>query len=606
MHATPGSTRPARSASAASSTVSGKRWRLGRVPRSAELEAAVARLVHAERVPTVVAELLASRGFVEPEQAAALLSHDLRRLHDPSTLPAMEAAVDRLVRALDARETILVHGDYDVDGITGTAILVRLLRHVGARVEWHVPHRLDDGYSFGPHSIRKAEAVGARLVVSVDNGTSAAETIDELRARGIDTVVTDHHEPPDGPLPRAVAVVNPKLQSSTYPFRELCGSAVAFKVAWALCQRLTGSERVRDDLRGFLLDSMGYVALATICDVVPLVDENRLLTHHGLRALAQRPTPGVRALLELAGIAGRPLTAEDVAFQLGPRINASGRMDSAARALEVLLAADEAEARRAAAVLDALNQTRRTVEREVFAAALAQAEAFGDEREWPMLVLAAEGWHQGVVGIVAGRIAERFERPALVIGLTGDRGRGSARSAGGLDVLELLRGGAAEMERFGGHAQAAGCDVLAARVEALRAAVATHARTVLGGRPRAPRELVLDAELCLGDLDETLMRQVDRLEPFGERNPKPVLLARDARLEEVPRVVGADGKHLLLRLRRGARTFKAMAFGQAHRAHELALGRPLHLAYTPRWNTFRGTTSLELVVQDFQVDELVL
>jgi single-stranded-DNA-specific exonuclease len=271
----------------------------------------------------------------------------------------MEAAVERLARALEARELILVHGDYDVDGITGAAILVRLLRHLGARVAWHVPHRIDDGYSFGPHSVAKARELGATLVVSVDNGTSSGETIEELRAIGVDTVVTDHHEPPDGPLPNAVAIVNPKLPGSQYPFRELCGSAVAFKLAWALCQRLSGAQKVREDLRGFLLDSMGYVALATICDVVPLVDENRLLTHHGLRALSQRPTPGVRALLELAGLAGRALSAEDVGFQLGPRINASGRMDSAARALEVLLAVDDDEARRAAGVLDTLNQTRR-------------------------------------------------------------------------------------------------------------------------------------------------------------------------------------------------------------------------------------------------------
>jgi single-stranded-DNA-specific exonuclease len=281
-------------------------------------------------------------------------------------------------------------------------------------------------------------------------------------------------------------------------------------------------------------------------------------------------------------------------------------MDSAARALELLLAEDEATARRAADVLEELNQERRRVEREVLQEALAQAEAFGDADEWPVLVLAGQGWHQGVVGIVAGRIAERFERPTLVIGLNGERGRGSARSARGLDVLELLRGGDGVMERWGGHAQAAGCDVRADRIDELRHAVAAHARLALAQRPAAARELVLDAEQCLGSLDESLMRQLDRLEPFGERNPKPRLLARDARLEELPRVVGADGTHLLLRVRRGARVFKAMAFGLAHRAHELQLATPLHLAYTPRWNTFRGTTELELVVVDFQVGALGL
>ncbi|MEZ6017899.1 MAG: single-stranded-DNA-specific exonuclease RecJ [Planctomycetota bacterium] len=589
------------------------RWRLLGAGDAAAAESR-ARLVTQERLPEVVARLLVGRGARSIEAAQDMLSHDLNRLHDPLALPSMEAAVQRVVRALEQREVILVHGDYDVDGITGTAILVRLLRHLGARVDWHVPHRIDDGYSFGPHSVTKARSVGATLVISVDNGTSAGETIAALYEHGIETIVTDHHEPPQGagapPLPGpesgAVAIVNPKLPGSEYPFRELCGSAVAFKLAWALCQRLTGAQRVRDDLRQFLFDSMGYVALATICDVVPLVGENRLLTHHGLRALAQRPTPGVRALLDLAGLAGRALSSEDISFQIGPRINASGRMDSAARALEVLLATEDHEARRAAAVLDELNQTRRRVEREVLQQALAEAARFEDADAWPMLVLAGQGWHQGVVGIVAGRLAERFDRPALVIGLNGEVGRGSARSARGLDVLELMRGGDAEMERWGGHAQAAGCDVRADRIDALRDAIAAHARGVLAQNPPGPRELVLDAELCLASLDEVLMRQIDRLEPFGERNRKPLLLARDVRIDEAPRVVGADGTHLMLRLRRGARTFKAMAFGLAHRAGELDFGRPLHLAYTPRWNTFRGTTNLELVVHDFQTSALVL
>jgi len=585
-----------------------KRWRLRGaatdMSQSArEASEAVQRLVHSERIPEVVAHLLVQRGHATAEAAGDLLSHDLNRLHDPGRLPGIAAAVERLRRALDQGEMILVHGDYDVDGITGTAILVRLFRHLGARVEWHVPHRIDDGYSFGPHSVARALAVGATLVVSVDNGTAAHETIAELRAHGIDTIVTDHHEPPDGPLPDAVALINPKLPGADYPFRELCGSAVAFKVAWALCQALTGAERVRDDLRSFLLDSMGYVALATICDVVPLVGENRLLTYHGLRALSQRPTPGVSALLELVGLSGRALSAEDIGFQLGPRINASGRMDSAARALELLLATNADEARAAAAVLEELNTTRRRVEREVLDEALVEAELYADPREWPMMVLAGQGWHQGVVGIVAGRIAERYGRPALVVGLNGDRGRGSARSARGIDLLELLRGGGDQMIRFGGHAEAAGCDVLTERIPALRAAVAAQGRATLGERLDAPHDLWLDAELCLGGLDETLMRQLDRLEPFGQRNPKPLLLARDVRLEEPPRIVGADKTHLMLRLRRGAKTFKAMAFGLAHRAGELDFGRPLHFAYTPRWNTFRGVTNLELVVTDFRAED---
>ena len=575
------------------------RWSLRRPD-----EEAVRQLARQEGLPDVVARLLVNRGFPPGRMAREHLLPELKRLHDPFLLPGMGKATERLLRAIEGRETVLVHGDYDVDGVTGTALLVRLLAKLGARVEWHVPNRFTDGYSFGQHSIDRALACDARVVVSVDNGTSAVDTIAALAERGIDTLVTDHHEPPRGPLPPALAIVNPKLADSSYPFRELCGGAVAFKLAWGLCQAVSGANRVRSDLRDFLVDAMAYVAIATVCDVVPLVDENRILARYGLRALESSRTPGLRALLEVTKLTGRALDAEDVGFQIGPRLNAAGRLESAARAVEVLLADDQQRARELARGLDELNERRKAIESELLAAALTDARPYADAERWPVTVVAGQGWHQGVVGIVAARLTEKLARPALVVGLDGETGRGSARTVDGISILEVLHGGAQHMLQYGGHAQAAGCEVRADQIDALREALCAQAARLLANRGLPEPRLEIDAVLPLGAMTEELMRHVERLQPFGERNEKPVLCSADVRLAEPPRIVGVNGLHLLLRLRRGDRVLKAMGFRMAERIDELRMGEPLHVAYTPSWNTYRGETSLELVLEDFRTGAL--
>ena len=556
-------------------------------------------LVRSERLPEVLARLLVNRGHGSPEAAASQLAPTLHGLNDPAGLPEMERAAERLEKAVAEGETVLVHGDYDVDGVSGTVLLVRFLRHLGAKVEWHIPHRTKDGYSFGDHSVVKAKETGATLVISVDNGTSAVEPIAALRDAGVDVIVTDHHEPPEGDLPPTFALVNPKLPTSTYPFRELCGSAVAFKLAWAVCQRMSDGDKVRPDLRQFLLEALGYVAIATICDVVPLIGENRILAHFGLRALHESPSPGVQALLERTDLAGRALTAEDIGFQIGPRINASGRMDSAARAVETLLAADAVEGRRHAEHLESLNDARRQGERGVLEEALEQAEQFADLEAYPIMVLGGAGWHPGVVGIVASRIVDRYNRPALIIGIDDEGiGRGSARSVPGVSVLDIMRGGADHMNRFGGHAMAAGCEIQGERLDDLRAALVARAKDL---PPRdAVQDLRIDTRVQLQGFNESLMRQIQRLEPCGEGNPQPVLLAEDIRLEEMPRIIGQDRTHMLLQVRSGTTVLKALAFGMANREHELRMSRPVDLVFTPRLSHWRGRTQVELIVADFQ------
>jgi single-stranded-DNA-specific exonuclease len=569
-------------------------WKL----RSPDREA-VSALSRAHGISDLASALLVIRGITDPAAAGDHLEPRLSALHDPALLPDMAAATERIARAIDRHETILVHGDYDVDGVTGTTLLVRLFRRLGAKVAWHIPNRFTDGYAFGPHSIERAREVGAKLVISVDNGTSSRETISDLCDLGVDTIVTDHHEPPQGELPPAVAIVNPKLATSRYPFRELCGGAVAFKLAWGVCQQVTGAARVRDDLREYLVEAMGFVAIATVCDVVPLVDENRILSRYGLRSLAASKSPGIRELFAVAKLDGRDLEADDLAFQIGPRINASGRLGSARTAVELLLCEDRPEAARLAAEIDRLNTERKRLSAALFDEAARAAEAFADPERHPVLVLAGQGWHQGLVGIVAARLSERYGRPAVVIGLSGDVGRGSARSIAGFSVLDALHGGADLMERYGGHAQAAGCEVRADAIDALREAVCARAREILDGQGFSAAPMWIDCEVAFEAVTHELMREIGRLAPFGERNEKPVLLSTDLRLAEPPRAVGSDGSHLSLQLRRGAQVRRAMFFGAAARASELRMGENVHAVFTPRWNVFRGERSLEVEVHDF-------
>ncbi len=421
-----------------------------------------------------------------------------------------------------------------------------------------------------------------------------------LKERGVDTIVTDHHEAPPGPLPDATAIVNPKLPGSRYPMRELCGGAVAFKLAWGLCQHLWGARKVSEEFKRFLEEASAYVAIATVCDVVPLVDENRVFARFGLKALESTKNPGLAALLEIAGLAGKRLTAEDVGFQIGPRLNASGRLGSAERAVELLLATDTTSARRYALELDQLNKQRKTIEAAVLVEARAAARECADAAEHPVLVLAGQGWHQGVVGIVAARLTEEFGRPAIVIGLDGASGRGSARTVGNFSVLEAIAGAAPFLARFGGHEQAAGLEILSANVAAARVAITERARAMLAGAGHAEVLLEIDCELAFEHMTRARMQELDRLSPFGAHNDAPVFLARAVYLAEAARAVGAEKSHLLLQLRKGNHVLKALAFRAGARIDELVLGKPLDAVFTPKWNTFRGETNLELELLDFR------
>jgi single-stranded-DNA-specific exonuclease len=525
-----------------------RRWRPSRVDPAPD---AVARLVRELHLPEPLCRLLVARGHAEPAQARAFLRPSLATLHDPSRLAGMEQAVARLAGALDRGETILVHGDYDVDGICAATLYTRVLRRLGATVVPFVPHRTRDGYDLGAEGIRRAAAADARLILTADCGVVAHEAVEAARRVGIDVIVTDHHVP-GATLPAAVAVVNPKRADCAYPDPDLSGTGVAFKVALALAR----ARGLPDEAVHYALD---LVALATVADVMPLRGENRVMTRFGLRVLAESRAPGLRALIAAAGLSGKTLTAGHLSHVLAPRLNAVGRLDDADTGLRLLLA-DETEGPALANLLEEANLRRRAVDREILEQAVARLDGAYDPERDRALVLAGPGWHPGVIGIVASRLVERYHRPAVLIALgkDGALARGSGRSIPGFDLLAAVRACGDHLERFGGHAAAAGFDIRPDSIDAFASAFAEHARRVL---PEAPVPVVrIDLDLALGEATPELVRYLAYAGPFGAGNPTPVFAFRRVTIGSAGRV-GRDGHHLRLRLRDGDAALQAIGFG---------------------------------------------
>ncbi|CAN5649029.1 single-stranded-DNA-specific exonuclease RecJ [soil metagenome] len=563
-----------------------RRWTFPELPDSL----AVARLRRELRLPEALCRLLVARGHGETESAKAFLRPHAGHLHQPALFAGMGDAVARIRRAINHGETILAHGDYDVDGICSTAIFVRALTMLGARVAPFVPHRLQDGYDLGDAGIRAAQAIGATLIVTGDCGIVAHDAVDRACAAGIDVVVTDHHTPgPD--LPRAAAVVNPNRTDCPYPDKGLCGAAIA----WKTCLALAGELGLPEERLQALLD---LVAIATIADLAPLGGENRTLVRWGLKVLAQTPNPGLRALLQATGLAQRStISAGDVGFVLGPRINAVGRMSEALNGVQLLLTSDANEAERIALGLEADNRERKAVDSLTLREALTLLEATYDPDRDRGVVLAKEGWHPGVIGIVASRVVERIHRPTVMIALDGtNEGKGSARSVPGFHLFEAMRDCREHLTRFGGHKQAAGCAILPDQVEGFRAAFNARARAVLTDNQLVP-EIAVDVEVSLGDADLELVRLLRHAGPFGMGNPTPTFAVRGVYLDGTPRVVGQN--HLKLALTSGDHTLDAIGFGMGDRVPGLTVG-PLDVAFRLEENSWNGRTTVQAKLVDLR------
>lgn len=507
-------------------------------------------------LPSPLCRLLGVRGYADEVSAKQFLKPRLERLHDPFLLAGMDTAVDRVRRAIRGGETILIHGDYDVDGICGAALYTRMLSTLGARIQAFVPHRLRDGYDLTIAGVQAAAEAGASLILTVDCGTVAHDAVTAAAAAGIDVVVTDHHTPGSA-LPPALAVINPNRPDCPYPDKGLAGVGVAFK----LCQALAAAEGLNPAELWPVLD---LVAVATIGDLTPLTGENRILARFGLRLLRQTRNPGLRALLQTANIdLSDPISAGQVSHVLAPRINAAGRIGDAARAVELLVTADEAEADRLAQDLEQQNEMRRAMDREMLVQAVDILERDYDPSRDYAIVLAARGWHPGVIGIVASRVVELTHRPTVLIAIDDDgRARGSARSIPRFHLYEGIRACAHLLERFGGHRQAAGLEIRPERIPELRAALNAHARDVLDPEDLEPR-LRIDLDVHLSEITTKLFALMRHFGPFGIGNPTPVFGVRDVRVARPPRTVGAGHARLVLE-QNGAR-LQAIGFGMADR-----------------------------------------
>ncbi len=542
------------------------------------------------RLPRPLCALLAVRGHGEPDRAKSFLRPLLTDLPDPRLLADAGPAVDRIGRAVESGETILVHGDYDVDGVAAAALLTRWIRSLGGTVVPFVPHRIRDGYDFGRAGLEAARSAGATLLVTADSGISAHAAVRDARDAGIDVIVTDHHTPGDT-LPPALAVVNPNRSDCPYPDKGLCGAGVAFKLCQLLADRFARSQEE-------LLPLLDLVALATVADLVPLSGENRTFVRYGLRALRSTSNPGLQALVEITGLAGRPITAGRIGFVLAPRINAVGRMDDAGRALDLLLAESPADARLLAEELERQNGIRKDEDRRTLEHALALlAEGFDPDRDYG-LVLAADGWHPGVIGIVASRVVERVYRPTVLVALRDGRGRGSARSIRGFDLFSAVKACASYLDRYGGHRQAAGMDLDARLLDDFRRAFNDAARARLEAGDLLRPTIRADLELSPAEVTQDLAHYLGYLGPHGIGNPRPVFLARGVTLANPPRTVGRG--HLKLRLTKDGGVLDAIGWDMADRIGQGVLGGPLDVLFHIEESEYRGVKRVDARIQDLR------
>jgi len=535
------------------------------------------------------AAILSARGLDGPDKATKFLSCGPERFHDPFLLKDMDLAAERIRRAIDGHEPICVYGDYDVDGITATCLLTEALAALGGEVVSHIPDRSEEGYGLNPGAVARLAEQGVKLIVTVDCGITAVDEVELARSLGVDVVITDHHHCKDR-LPAAAAVVDPRRQGCPYPFPELAGVGVALKVAQALAPP---EERDRVFRRFGELAAIG-----TVADVMRLTDENRALVRMGLELLGRTRRPGLRALLREAGLEpGAAPTTVTVGYGLAPRINAAGRMEQAMVALDLLLTRDEERGEALAHTLCCLNRERQAIELTIYEQCADLLEA-RPQLAAPAIVLAGEGWHQGVVGIVASRLAERYSCPAFMICLERGMGKGSCRSFGGFNLFAALEQCADLLEGYGGHEMAAGFTILEENIPALRERVCRLVDLRTGGAPMEP-SIDVDAEIehC-AQLTAPQVESLSDLEPFGTGNPKPVLLLRGAAVLSCCDVGG--GRHLKMKLRRDGAVLDAIFFSANSAACGVSAGERLDVLFTPQINEFRGSRTVQLLICDLR------
>jgi single-stranded-DNA-specific exonuclease len=542
-------------------------------------------------ISNLLGQLLLNRGISAPDKAERFLLPHLEDLHDPFLFNGMEKAVKRLQQAIAAQEYVLIYGDYDVDGITSIALMVRILaKYLPGKLLYYIPKRLEEGYGLHLSSLEKALSKGVSLIITVDCGISAVEEAEYLKGRGIDLIITDHHEP-QGLLPEAFALIDPKVSGSGYPFSQLAGVGVAFKL-------LQGLSRLMPEIEQRLFDNLDLVAFGTVADIVPLLEENRILVKYGLERLNKTKNIGMQALIEVLGFQNREINCGHIGYILAPRINAAGRLGNPSIGVKLFLAGDPAQAMQLAKELDSENQNRQEIENNVLEEAQAQLDADPRLAEEYAIILAGEGWHLGVIGIVASRLVELYHKPVILIGLEGDEGRGSGRSIPRFNLFQAIESCGNFLLKFGGHEFAAGLSIRRDQLPQFREAFLKLAKDKLTPEDLLPM-LKIESLVELSGVTLDLVRELERLAPCGPSNPTPVLGCRSLSLVGY-KSVGENGKHLKVKVKCENTVREGIGFNLGFLYEELASSQEVDLAFSLEENTWNGYNTVQLNLKDLK------
>ncbi|MHC5060647.1 MAG: single-stranded-DNA-specific exonuclease RecJ [Planctomycetota bacterium] len=550
-------------------------------------------------ISPITAQVLINRQVTDVDQGASFLAPKLTELIEPDKMPGIGPAVERIKRALDDKEKITIYGDYDVDGITGVAILWHLLTILGGQVEYYIPHRIDEGYGLNAGAIRQLAEAEVNLVITVDCGVTGACEAALAKELGMDIIITDHHQP-GKEMPEATAIVHPGLES--YPNPDSCGATVALKLAWALTGEFKNNGRTRSDLREFLLSATTLAAMGTIADVVDLRGENRTLSSYGLKALSQSRLCGIQALIRSAGLDTKSIDSYDIAFRLAPMLNAAGRMGHARLAVQLLTSQSEMQCYQIAEYLKDQNNQRRQLQRKIYKQVREMIRSAGlNHPDRKSIVLADDSWHTGVVGIVASRVVDEFFRPAILLNSSEDIAQGSARSIEGFNIHQALSECSEHLVSFGGHKMAAGVKVRRDKIEEFAQSLEEYARQNIK-EENLVCKLDIDALCPIGQLSVAVVRELRRLEPFGQGNPAPVFAAKGVRRISPPKRVGAKGDHLQVAITDDTGSVRCIGFGMGTLEKKILEAETFNVAYEAQIDTYNGGNSVQLVLSDIQFE----
>ena len=547
-------------------------------------------IINEYNIPEIIARAMINRGIDTVSKVRVFMDTDLRSMHDPFLLKGMKSAVEKILKAIENKDKICVYGDYDVDGITATAVMIRTLKRLGADAVYYIPNRIEEGYGLGNNSMDIIKELEVSLIITVDCGIRSNEVVDYAQAVGMEVIITDHHEC-EGELPKAYSILNPHQPDCDYPYKGLAGVGVAFKLASALLSR--------KDIGDYAEELLDIVSIGTIADVVPLLDENRIIVKNGLGRIRKTANKGIKALLTVCGLSDKELNTYNVAFMIAPRINAAGRIADATECVELLLTDDEDKAVEIAERLDSDNRERQKIETDILKCAIAIIEETLDTDKNRVLVLSNDNWHVGVIGIVASRLVDRYYLPAFVISQDGELGKGSARSIPGFNIFEAMSKHSSIFEKYGGHEMAAGFTILTERIDELRDCMNKEAEKIMGMDKPIP-EVFVDYKLMPTDITLDTVRQLKLMEPFGTGNTSPVFVYRDLMVTS-SRAVGNESKHLSLRVNDGINEIKCIAYNFGSMQKLLSFGSKIDIICTVENNIWNGMENVQLNIKDIKL-----